>query len=84
MAEELISLKESHEGIYDIIYSRTDEKSGEIEADETGAELRSLEGDFTLADYELFLEGAENVLRDNLNTDNYYRLAEQVNDYARY
>lgn len=84
MVEELIRLEENHDGIYDIVYSRTDELMGTIRANEEEAELQNLEGDFSLADYELFLEDTEDVLRDIFNTDNYYRLAEQVNDYARY
>ncbi len=83
MVEELIRLEENHDDMYEIVYSRTDEVMGTIRANEREAELQSLEGDFSLADYELFLEGTEDVLRDIFNTDNYYRLVEQVDNYAR-
>lgn len=83
MIEDYIRLEENS-GIYDVKYTVTDEEICKLMADENEAELLELNEDFSSPDYELFLEGIESILRQEFDTDNYYRLVEQVSNYARY
>lgn len=84
MAEDLIRLEKIEEETYEVVYSKTEERVGKVRANEQEAELQSIEEGFSPPDYELFLEEAEIELRSILDTDNYYRLVEQVDNYARY